>query len=321
MIYHAYSKDTYMHAADVEKLVHTPNDNLKLKMVSLFGKNIELYDDPWMWHLHLKVTDVCNAHCEFCVEKNCAKNDKPEHFLENLDVMLSEMERAGILYSVSVTGGEPTLFKRFEELCAILRKHDIKFLTMNTNGIWLKKYCDIIDGLFDWVNISRHRITDEGNEAVFKTKLPTIADLAELRGMFAHTKMRIQCVMDEVNTPEKMVEFCNAFSFADDISFRRLMKLGAEFGVNYNVNEDTYVKCLEWCFANFKFVEQTIQDYYVYEIYEMPNGKNVTFSYSNMAMLRELEHVESENKIREFIIHPNGLVSGSWKMDTKIIKE
>lgn len=320
MIYHAHTKAEYLHCADVEKLVHKPNEDLKLKFVDLFGKQIELYDDPWMWHLHLKVTDVCNAHCAFCVEQNCTRNENAKHFIENLDKMLSEMEAAGILYSVSVTGGEPTLFKQFVEMCAVLKKHNIKFLTMNTNGYGLKKHHDVIDGLFDWVNVSRHRMTDEENFEIFKTtSIPTIADLKEIRDSFKHTKMRIQCVMDYVNTPERMMEFANVFSFADDISFRRLMKLGTEFGVNYKVDEDEYITCLEWCFKNLKLVEQTIQDYYVYEIYEMPNGKNVTFSYSNMKMLRELEHVESESKIREFIIHPNGLVSGSWKMDTKII--
>ena len=45
----------------------------------------------------------------------------------------------------------------------------------------------------------------------------------------------------------------------------------------------------------------------------------MTFSYSNMDMLRKEEQKESEDVYREFIIHPDGLVSGSWKKDNKIL--
>lgn len=316
MVKRILDRENYVHCADVEKLEAT--NGIKSKIVELFGKSIELYDDPWMWHLHLKITDYCNAKCAFCVEKNCAKNDQPEHFIENVDKMLTEMEKTGILYSVSVTGGEPTIYPKFVELCEVLKRHNIQFLTMNTNGHWLNKYVDVIDGLFDWINISRHRFTDEENNKVFGTKVLTVEELRELRAKLKQTKMRIQCVMEVVDTPELLEKFIKVYDFADDTSFRRLMKLGDEYGVDYNLNEDNYVKCLEYCYKNYKFVEQTIQDYYIYEIYEH-NGKNVTFSYSNMAMLRTLEKVEDDSKIREFIIHPNGVVSGSWKMDNKII--
>ena len=316
MVKRILDKSEYIHSADVEKFTI---GNINTIKKTLFGKEIELYNDPWMWHLHLKITDACNAGCAFCVEKGCKKNDKPEHFLENLELMLTEMEKNGILYSVSVTGGEPTIYPKFRELCKVLKKHDIKFLTMNTNGFFVEKYLKEIDEIFDWVNISRHRTTDEENNEVFKTKVPSIEELKNLRLKMKHTKMRIQCVMEKINTPELMEEFIKVYSFADDISFRRLMKLNSEYGASYDVKEDEYTNILEYCLKNYKFVEQTVQDYYVYEIYENKEGKAVTFSYSNMSMLRKVEKEESDGKIREFICHPNGIVSGSWKMDKKII--
>lgn len=321
MIKHVLSKEEYIHSADVEKLDVLGAPPSPVKTVKLFGKQVELYDDPWMWHVHLKCTDLCNAKCDFCIEKSCKFADNPGRFIKNADKLLSEMEKQGVLYSVSLTGGEPTVFPAFYTLGAMLKTHDIKFLTMNTNGFKLADRLDLTDELFDWYDVSRHRLTDEGNFEVFKAKVPSIDELRKIRENSKKTKMRIQCVMspEGVFSPEKMLEFVKVYDFADDFSFRRLMKVGSEFGLDYQIDESKYSEILEWCFANFEFVEQTIQDYYVYEIYKMPNSKTVTFSYSNMKMLRELEHVESDSKIREFIVHPNGLVSGSWKMDAKIL--
>lgn len=316
MVKKIINRNEYIHSADAEKFSDV--ETINIKNVELFGKKIELYDDPWMWHFHLKITDICNAKCSFCVEQGCKKNEQPKHMLENIDKMLTEMENNGILYSVSVTGGEPTLFKEFDKLCDILKSHDIKFLTMNTNGFLVEKHLDRIDGLFDWINISRHRMVDEENNEVFKTKVLSIKELKELRNKMKHTKMRIQCVMETIDTPELINQFIDCYNFADDISFRRLMKLGSEYNVDYNVDEDAYTKVLEYCYNNFEFVEQTIQDYYVYEIYKRGDTP-ITFSYSNMEMLRRIEKVENDGKIREFVCHPNGVVSGSWKMDNKII--
>lgn len=308
-------KHNYIKYCDVEKL---PVNYQGCSNYNVFGKNIKLYTDPWMHHLHLKVTDICNANCSFCVEKNCKKRENSKHFLENLDKTLSELKRAGLLYSVSVTGGEPTLFKNFDTLCEILSRHKIPFLTMNTNGFWLEKHISKIDGLFDFVNISRHSTDDEKNNLIFNTSVLSVTELKTLKQKFSKTKMRIQCVMSEVLTVEDMNNFISVYSFADDISFRRLMEVGEEYDLDYSIQKDDYIKCLDYAFNNWAFKEQTIQDYYVYEIYNT-GEKDVTFSYSNMSLLRKIEKKEDENFFREFILHPDGTLSGSWGKDNKIL--
>lgn len=305
----------YLKSCEVKNLPITYEDS---KEYELFGNKVVVYDDVWMHHLHLKVTDKCNAACEFCIEQHCAKNENENTFLINLDRTLNAMSEADLLFSVSVTGGEPTLFGRFEDLCSILSKYNIGFLTMNTNGFWVEKYIDYIDGLFDFINISRHSISDERNNEIFHTNVLTKNELKALKSRLKTTKMRIQCVMSEVTTVEEMNEFIDAYSFADDISFRRLMEAGDEFGLDYSLDKDRYNECLEWAFNNWEFKEQTIQDYYVYEIYNT-GSTDVTFSYSNMRLLREVEHTESEDFYREFILHPDGTLSGSWLKDNKIL--
>ena len=308
--------NSYIKKCDVEKF--DISKSYYNKKVNLFGHEVYVNDNPWLWHLHLKCTDRCNAKCDFCVEQGCKIDENADNFLESVDKMLHEMEREKCLYSVSLTGGEPLLFKKFEDLIKILKKYPIKFLTMNTNGTLLQNKLDLIDGVFDFVDISRHSIDDEKNNKIFKTKTPTLSELKELKKQLQKTKMRIQCVMKEVKTIDDMNKFIDVFDFADDLSFRRLMKLSKEYGVNYKIGEDEYDKILEYAYNNFKFLEQTIQDYYVYEIWKS-KGVNITYSYSNMDMLRKEEKKESDNVYREFIIHPDGLISGSWKKDNKIL--
>lgn len=285
---------------------------------SIFGHDVLLEKDPWLWHLHLKTTDACNAKCKFCVEQNQKCVEDAKQYLGSVDLMLREMESQGILYSVSVTGGEPLIFKEFSALCDVLRKHDIKFLTMNTNGKFLSTHMSDIDGLFDFVDISRHSVNDERNNGIFGCEMPSVSDLRGIKDSFKKTKMRIQCVIADLNGTEDMMRFIDTFRFADDISFRNLMRLSEQHGVHYKSKDGTYKEMLEYAFRNFDFVEQTIQDYYVYETWKN-NEIPITFSYSNMRMLYNVEKEEDERVCREFIIHPDGVVSGSWDKHRKIL--
>ena len=306
----------YIHSADVEKLPITYEDKME---VELFGNKVLIEKNKWQWHLHLKLTDACNAKCSFCVEQNSKCNEDAKCFVNQVEIMLSEMERAGILYSVSITGGEPLLFKEFTALCKVLKNHKIKFLTINTNGKYLEQNLDLIDGLFDFIDISRHSIQDTQNDFIFHDNMPTINDLKRIKNKLKCTKMRIQCVLCEIETIQDWLDFIETFSFADDLSFRKLMILSRDSGIQYEVNGAFYQEVLDYAFNNFELIEQTIQDYYIYEIWRYRNI-NITFSYSNMNLLSQVEQVEDEAVCREFIIHPDGTISGSWDKNRKILK-
>lgn len=117
-------KNNYIPACKVNELPVVYNDRFNVK---LFNKDVNLNDNPWLWHFHIKITDICNAKCKFCIEQNCIKDENANRALINIDRMLKEMRDNNCLYSVSVTGGEPTLFPKFKELCSILSKYPISF--------------------------------------------------------------------------------------------------------------------------------------------------------------------------------------------------
>ena len=307
----------YIHKCNVERLPINYDGKME---VNLFDHRILVEKNEWLWHLHLKITDKCNAKCSFCVEQNAERCENAEYFIMQVDEMLSEMEKEGILYSVSVTGGEPLLFEKFTKLCEVLGKHDIKFLTINTNGKYLENHIKEIDGLFDFVDISRHAISDKKNNEIFGTCMPSLVDLERIKGKLLKTKMRLQCVLCDANTIEDVLNMIDAYSFADDLSFRKLMKLSEKSGIKYDEKEELYSKILEYAYNHFEFIEQTIQDYYVYEIWKYKDTL-ITFSYSNMKMLSEIEKTEDDSVCREFILHPDGTISGSWNKNMKVIKK
>lgn len=317
------NKDEYMYMCNVRNYPMTYDNKMEKEF---FGHKVILEKNKWQWHLHIKVTNACNAKCAFCVEQNSVCKSNAKHLIENVDKMLDELKKNKTLFSVSVTGGEPLVFPEFRQLCDVLRKHKIPFLTMNTNGQFLKDYVDCIDGLFCFVNISRHSIDDEENYKIFGTRnVPSLDELKEIKKLYKKTKIRFQCVMENTINIDDFMDFITKFSFADDLSFRRLMLLGEEYGVKYDSHTDDYFKILQYIFDNFTLREQTIQDYYIYETWDCVTKDNkhidVTFSYSDMEILREVEKHESSSVIREFICHPNGHICGSWNPDEKVLLE
>lgn len=277
------------------------------KEVNLFGNIYQVYDHEWRNHLHIICTYQCNAKCEFCVEKNSKCNEKLDILLDSVKDTLKEMDNAGILHTVSITGGEPMIFPKIIELTKLIKQYDV-FLTINTNGSFLSKHAEDLDGIVDFINISRHYVDDNKNLGVFKNKhIPSLFDIYKLKGKFKNTSVRIQAVVNEDTSLKEYLEIPKR-GYVDDLSFRQLMLDGSKESLE---NRELYRNLVKQAVASGTLVEQEIQDYYVYETHNI-EGIDVTFSYSDMKALEDQELDEDDNFIREFIIRPDGTLSGSW---------
>ncbi|MDQ4012514.1 MAG: GTP 3',8-cyclase MoaA [Thermoproteota archaeon] len=122
--------------------------------------------------LRLSVTDRCNMQCIYCMPRDMGKNDKfgsnnsnsiAKRWLTKDEVLNYEeflrishiMARLGI-EKIRVTGGEPLLRPRVEDLIAGLSKIcGIRSVSMTTNGLYLGEKADLLkkNGLQS-VNIS-----------------------------------------------------------------------------------------------------------------------------------------------------------------------
>lgn len=284
---------------------------------NIFGKKVGLINDEWSWHVHLKVTDICQAKCEFCIEEGCIGKEDAKKYIERVDGVLSEMSKSGILNTVSITGGEPLLFSEFFNLVDIIKKHDVKFLTMNTNAEYLVCNIDFVDRNFDSVNISRHHINDVENRNIFKSNVPSVNELKNIKRLLTNCKMRLQCIITESMSFNDLIKFTSEFSFVDDFSFRKLM-VSSKNDYSTKLSDSSYKGILDRVASEGKLIEQIVRDYYVYEIWKI-NNTTITFSYADMDLLLSSEKNEGLEVCREFILHPDGTFGGSWDKKNKNI--
>ena len=262
---------------------------------------------------NIMLTEKCNLRCPYCFADDFVCDRGKEIPFEELKRVILRIVRESPARKVGLIGGEPTLYSKFAELCELLRSYDIPFLTINTNGSKLRndEIRNIIDSTFHFVDVSRHHVDDIKNREIFHFAVPDAEDLFRIKILLKNAKMRIQCVTADMKSVEDFIKFKRRFFFADDLSFRRLMKLPDEYGVTYGTNDDIYQDLLDHAYSHYHLKEQMIQDYYTYEVWN-DEYTDITFSYSNMAFLKRTESIEPDGFFREFIIHPDGVISGSW---------
>lgn len=286
-----------------EKLYDTP--------VTLFGKPWRIMDDYWMKHVHIKITDRCNAKCPFCIEKDSHIKEDPVKLQVNLHRLISELNEQGHLATVSITGGEPSLSPIAGNVIDFLKGNYKVFLNINTN------FSKAIDSKLDpdWVNISRHTVGADSYTGIGALDLDM---LDRYRDTHKNTKIRLQCVLHQngLQNIDEIKDYIDHYNgHIDDLSFRRLINV-----TDNAPSDDLFQKLKHFLYNHAKLVEQVLKDYYVYETWNY-KGLNITLSHSNMKLLHDLEGSEDDKILREIVVHPDGLVSGSWYRNKKILAE
>lgn len=284
--------------------------------MTLFGQKFTMYSDEWKRHVHLKCTDRCDARCGFCIEESERNNPQDMFgFMDSTEELLDQMTANDYLRTVSITGGEPTLFPMIDKLITKIQSYDLKLFSINSNGAALKNIPNHFNG---WINISKHAIDDRH---IFNRKLNVTPEyIDEFRARVPAAKVRIQCVLgakEGLQSIGDILKLMETFTgHVDDFSFRSLI-----------IDDDhSKIPLLFTEFRKFLFEfgtckEQAIQDYYVYETFDL-NGTSITISYSNMNLLRVYNETTPDNNfLQEIIVHPDGMITGSWNKQTLVIKE
>lgn len=164
----------------------------------------------------------CNAHCQFCFwHKRTISKD----YIENLKNNINKLNQSQFKM-VSISGGEPTLLNIdvFQDLLLFLRSRFTK-IVLNTNGYKLKKFLTnpTIRNNIDYINVSRHAISDIENNLIFKTNtIPTTQELFEINRI---KPIRLNCVFKDNINYNEWVMYCKEINI-DSIAFRRLANKG-----------------------------------------------------------------------------------------------
>ncbi len=185
-------------------------------MIDKYGRSID--------YIRISLTDRCNLKCIYCRDE----------ILESIELLTANdiikivniISELGVK-KVKLTGGEPLIRSDFEEIVREIRKNKkIESLTITTNGIYLKKYANVIKKYIDCVNISIDTLDFDKYEKITGfNKLKDVIDGIECLYKLG-VKMKINSVLIK-NLSESffgLFKLCEKFNI--DIRFIELMPLG-----------------------------------------------------------------------------------------------
>lgn len=293
-----------------------------------------------------RTTLHCNSKCAFCIEKdssNC-KSIPDENYLTALEESISMIQAQGIYPTVTITGGEPCLYKeKLLGIMEVLKRKEVKKFNLNTNALYLDK--DILSKMKEvgmpHLNISRHHFDDNVNDEIFSSKTLSTEGLKdiikEIGGTYYDTtRICMQCVLikDYIDCRTKIRAYLDYILSLglDNVAFRGLSKLKEDecndVSLHKYCNEHA-VDIFEVISqirndSDFKLVAQNVSDHYTYEDWLYKGKVDVHFAYSDMDILKRYEVEELENEelfAREFVLYEDGHFCGGWNKDIKLIKK
>lgn len=163
-----------------------------MSTLKIFSQSIEMHDNGCSLigdeivkdstvNLFISTGTKCNARCKFCITHSGEEHSAPD--IDKLSMVLDELLSKNALYSISITGGEPTLdLSQLSRIIKTIRdKSKTIRIKLNTNGINLEKLllCNMHYHINE-VHISRHHYIDKINDTIFGDRQLGSGDLHRL---------------------------------------------------------------------------------------------------------------------------------------------
>lgn len=171
--------------------------------------------------LDVKITNECNGHCAFCIEKNgyCPKPAPVETLIA---ATMAQEDYQKVL----VLGGEPFLYKDLRRYLKGIRSKQEVYIT--TNGSMLNaKTAAQVAKYITAINISVHHYDEEMNAAVYGLHIP-FSPIAEAIGVFRKAGVRVRIntnlvkgILSDPSGVDKMILLAEAMG-ADEVRFAEL---------------------------------------------------------------------------------------------------
>ena len=105
-------------------------------------------------HIYFELTNQCNMNCKYCYNDS-GYNKKNYMDYNDLRRAIIVLKNTYNLTSITLSGGEPLLYPKFEQLVAFLHSQNIKIILI-TNGSLLSQLETELISLFGAVQVSIH---------------------------------------------------------------------------------------------------------------------------------------------------------------------
>ncbi len=149
--------------------------------------------------LEIDPTNVCNHHCEWCIEAEYIENDKNTLRRDTLLRVIEEAASMGIRSVVFKGGGEPLLHPAIGEALALAHKLGMRSGII-TNGEHIAKWREEILEFATWVRVSLDAGSEEDHQRVHRPRAGAFARCLEGVSMLTgNVFCGIQFVLNERN--------------------------------------------------------------------------------------------------------------------------
>jgi|GEM_PF-5670213 len=254
----------------------------------------------------------CGAKCSFCSWRNSEQDrqDFDDTFVEKLPEILESLPSQ--CNQITISGGEPSKYKRLSEVMYILNYHkkkNIKKIVFTTNGknlLNLVKESWFVDTV-DYVNISRHHFKQSFNDSIMGVKLLTWEEIKLASDALAKHGIatNINCVLSK--------NIQNPYGLEYDEKF---VEEFVSIAKAHNVNSITLRKDYDDGFEKHEL--ENLLKRKPKDISECPvcgksrylvDGMDVLFSTSEF----EPSDILGTDRVYEFILQPNGNLTTDWE--------
>lgn len=232
--------------------------------------------------LYIKLTDSCNANCQFCANE-CSKDFGNLDF-QKLEFVISYLKEQNRLHGISITGGEPMLNPdKMNTLLNLIWRIDPDMeVAISTNGNNLKEFANIDQvNRLESIHISRHHYNDDKNQEIFGTDtIATTDDIMFLQD-FLQDKQIINIntlvmkgYIEDLEGIKKMLDYvgdtgvyktgfvslmkCNDYAKEHFINFNDIFNnLDQNFLLAHHFYNNEYCECIDGVYTskNAKLVE------------------------------------------------------------------
>lgn len=125
--------------------------------------------DERLRFLFIDITNACNLSCSYCNKCSFENNDKEEFI--SIQTVTEVMEKMtplskGLDILVNITGGEPLLHDKLEDILKVLRSYNCRTILW-TNGVLLdENKAELLKEYCDYIMISVDDFDKDGNDRV-----------------------------------------------------------------------------------------------------------------------------------------------------------
>ncbi|MEK6855506.1 MAG: radical SAM protein [Nanoarchaeota archaeon] len=120
--------------------------------------------------INLDPTSACNYQCPHCVDKDIL-NTGEKYDYDKLAKRLGMMYERGLKSVIIIGGGEPTLYREFEDLVGFAKEREIQ-VAIVSNGTGMEKIANVAHllGEKDWIRLSLDSASEEKFQAMHLPK-------------------------------------------------------------------------------------------------------------------------------------------------------